>query len=157
MMDFSEVTNTKMMFKGERKLNPIEIHCPIDTYAALKKFHSKRQEHFIVLTMNGSNSVIAIRIITIGIVNRTLVHPREVFIHAIKDNAVGIILAHNHPSGNTNPSIEDSDITDRLVQAGELLGFKVIDHIIFCKYGYYSFLEKGQINRFYSPDKPLEG
>lgn len=152
-MDLTEVPKTKMMFIGERKCNPIEIHSPIDTYAALKKFHSKRQEYFIVLTMNGSNTVIAIRIITIGIANRTLVHPREVFIHAIKDNAVGIILAHNHPSGNTNPSTEDRDITDRLVQAGELLGIKVMDHIIFCKAGYFSFLEKGQINRFLSPDK----
>jgi DNA repair protein RadC len=151
-MDPTNVTTTRTMFIGERKYASIEIHNPIDTYAALKKFHCKRQEHFIVLTLNGSNTMIAIRIITICISNRTLVQARELFIQGIKDNAVGVILAHNHPFGKANPSAEARDITDRLVQAREILGIKVLDHIIFCKNWYSSFPENGQINFFHIPN-----
>jgi DNA repair protein RadC len=146
-MEYSQVSMTKMMFIGERKGKPIEIHSPIDSYEALKKFYSKRQEHFLVLTLNGANTVIAVRVVTIGLVNRTVIHPRELYRPAIIDNAVAVILAHNHPSGKTDPSIEDLAITERLVQAGELLGIRVLDHIIFSKSSYYSFLEHGQIQR----------
>lgn len=119
-----------------------KISSPSDTYPVLKKYHNKKQEHFLVLTLDGSHNVIRINIVTIGILNRAIVHPREIFITAIKDNSASIIIAHNHPSGNLEPSREDRDITKRLCQVGQIIGIEVLDHVIISKKGYYSFLEE---------------
>ena len=134
-----------VMYVGERKHPECKIQSPSDTYAALQKFHNKRKEHFLVLTLNGAHIVIAVRLVSIGIVNRTIVHPREVFWWAIKDNACAVIIAHNHPSGCVDPSAEDKEITMKLSQAGEILGIEVLDHLVIAKSGYYSFLEHGQM------------
>jgi len=138
---------TVEMIVSERKKEPVKITNPIDTYLALKRYQNKRQEHFLILTLNGAHFVIAIRIISIGLVNRTIVHPREVFAPAITDNAVAIILAHNHPSGQTYPSNDDLEITKRLVSAGQILGIEIVDHVIIGKDNYYSFLEYGLITK----------
>ena len=90
----------------------------------------KKQEHFVCLTLDGANRLIAKRTITIGTLTASLVHPREVFADAITDRAASIIVAHNHPSGNLTPSAADREVTARLHSAGELLGIDVIDHII---------------------------
>ena len=132
-----------VMYVGECHQPEIKIQSPADTYLALKKYRNKQKEHFLVLTLKGAHEVIAVRLVSIGLVNRTIVHPREVFWWAIKDNACVIILAHNHPSGNVDPSPEDREITKRLQQAGEILGIEVLDHLIIAKSGYYSFLEHG--------------
>ncbi len=122
-----------------------KISSPSDIYPVLKKYHNKKQEHFLVLTLDGSHQVIRVNIATIGILNRAIIHPREVFIPAIKDNACSIVIAHNHPSGTLEPSKEDRDITYRLIEAGKLLGIEVLDHVIISKKGYYSFLEEGEM------------
>ena len=119
------------------------IRSPSDTVRLLKRYEKKRQEHFIVLSLRGDHTVERIRLVSIGLVNKTLVHPREVFIGAIKDNATALILAHNHPSGRVDPSNEDREVTKRLVDAGKLIGIPVLDHIIFGSGGYSSFLESG--------------
>jgi len=119
------------------------IKCPEDVYELTKTYRTKKQEHFIVITLNGAHDVIKRHVITIGMVNRTIVHPREVFIKAIKDYAVSIMLVHNHPSGNAVPSPEDVDITRRLKEAGKIIGIDVLDHIIITKKCYYSFVENG--------------
>lgn len=121
-----------------------KISSPSDVYPLLTKYHRKKQEHFLVLTLDGSHNVIRINIATIGILNRAIVHPREIFITAIKDNSASIIIAHNHPSGNLEPSREDREITKRLCKAGEILGIEVLDHVIISKKGYYSFLEDNE-------------
>jgi DNA repair protein RadC len=121
-----------------------KISSPGDAYSALSRYQRKTKEHFLVLTLNGNHSVIRLTIITIGIANRTIVHPREVFIPAIKDNACAVVIAHNHPSGNLEPSLEDKEITSRLCKAGEIIGIPVLDHIIISKKGYYSFLESDE-------------
>ena len=95
--------------------------------------------------MNAVNEVIAVRIVTIGLLNQSLVHPREVFWWAIKDNAAYIVLAHNHPSENNNPSNEDLEITAKLVEASKIMGIDILDHIIFSKNGYYSFRDDGKL------------
>ena len=118
-----------------------KISSPADAYSALSRYQRKTKEHFLVLTLNGNHTVIRATIISIGLANRTIVHPREVFIPAIKDNACAVIIAHNHPSGNLDPSREDKDITTRLCQAGEILGIPILDHVIISKKGYYSFME----------------
>lgn len=119
------------------------VKSPADTVKLLKRYERKRQEHFIALTLRGDHSVERVRLVTIGTANKTLVHPREVFAGAIRDNATAIIIAHNHPSGNLDPSSEDREVTKRIVEAGNILGIPVLDHIIFSAGAYKSFVEAG--------------
>ena len=118
---------------------------PNDVYLSLKKYHNKKVEYFIVITLDGTNRPIKIHEVTKGLINRTLIHPREVFQTAIKDNANAIIIVHNHPSGNLKWSSEDIAITTRMQNAGELLGIQVLDHMIIASTGYASALEQGKI------------
>lgn len=117
------------------------ITSPGDIYLELKHFADRDQEQFIVSLLNGANELVQSNIITVGLVNRTLVHPREVFSIPIEKKATAIIIAHNHPSGNSKPSEDDILITKRLIECGELLGIKVLDHLVLTKENYYSFLE----------------
>ncbi len=108
--------------------------------AQLTDIRSKKQEHLVVMTLDGANRLIAKRTITIGILNASLVHPREVFADAITDRAASIIVAHNHPSGGLAPSKADNDTTERLQEAGELLGIILYDHIVVTKNEFRSIL-----------------
>ena len=135
----------KYQIVSERTASTVRVTKPDDILPILRKFSSKRQEHFLVLTISSSLEVIRLHIVSIGILNRTLIHPREVFVRAIKDNSASIILAHNHPSGSVEPSREDREATTRLVQAGKLLGIEVLDHIIVGRAGHYSFKGEGEI------------
>ena len=96
----------------------------------LGDIRSKKQEYFVCLTLDGANRLIAKRVISIGTLTASLVHPREVFAEAITDRAASIVVAHNHPSGNLEPSIADKEVTERLRQAGEILGIDLLDHIL---------------------------
>ena len=98
----------------------------------------KKQEYFVSLTLDGANRLIAKRVISIGTLTASLVHPREVFAEAVTDRAASIIVAHNHPSGNLEPSIADKEVTERLRQAGEILGIEVLDHLILGGEGFRS-------------------
>lgn len=98
--------------------------------AQLTDIRDKKQEYFVCLTLDGANRLIVKRIITIGTLTSSLVHPREVFADAITDRAASIIIAHNHPSGNVEPSQADIQITKRLAEAGTLLGVMLVEHII---------------------------
>ena len=106
---------------------------------------TRKQEHFLCVSLNGANEVIQTRVVSVGLVNKTQVHPREVFADPITDRASAVIVAHNHPAGGTSPSREDREVTQQLKFAGETLGIRLLDHIIFDRKGYYSFLEKGEI------------
>ena len=132
---------------GRRKvtLKPRSITTPMDIYKEVLHFSSRDQEHFITIMLNGAHEVIDSFISTIGLLNKTIVHPREVFAPAIKNRAAAIAIAHNHPSGSLEPSEEDKQVTMRLINAGEILGIRVIDHIVFSSRGYYSFLEHSLI------------
>lgn len=101
-----------------------------------------KQECFKIIMLDTKNKVIKVEEITRGTLNSSLVHPREVFVKAIKQHAAAIILAHNHPSGDTEPSAEDKSITRRLVEAGELIGISVLDHIIIGRGIYMSFKQE---------------
>jgi len=109
------------------------IDTPEKAVEQLADIRDKKQEYFVCLTLDGANRLIAKRIITIGTLTASLVHPREVFAEAITDRAASIIVAHNHPSGNLEASAADRDVTERLCSAGNLLGIKLIDHIIASK------------------------
>ncbi len=118
---------------------------PKDVYDRLIEYRDKKKEYFFVFYLDAKNQEIKSEVISIGTLNSSLVHPREVFEPAVKNLAVQIIVAHNHPSGNLKPSEEDIELTKRLVSAGEILGIEVIDHIIFSKEGYFSFKKEGII------------
>jgi DNA repair protein RadC len=111
----------------------------------LEQFKTKRQEHFIVFTLAANRSIIRRHIVTIGLVQKVNIHPREVFWPAIRDNAVSIIVAHNHPSPaiRIEPSQDDLDITKRLKDSSMIIGIPLVDHIIVGRNGIYSFLEDG--------------
>ena len=110
-----------------------------NVYDELIEYASKEREHFIVISLDGTSRIIEKRVVSIGTINQSLVHPREVFRDAISDNAVGIIVAHNHPSGQLEPSLEDKKVTKRLKEAGKLLGINLLDHVILAENGFYSF------------------
>jgi len=107
-----------------------------------EKFGREKKEHFVILLLDSQNNLIRVQNISIGILNASLIHPREVFEPAIKNLAAGIILAHNHPSGDLKPSEEDLLITKKLVDSGNLLDIHVLDHIIISNTGYISLKEK---------------
>lgn len=116
------------------------IDSPEKAVEQLADIRDKKQEYFVCLTLDGANRLIAKRIITIGTLTSSLVHPREVFAEAITDRAASIIVAHNHPSGNLEPSQADRDITERLQSAGELLGIELIDHVVLTSKEYKSIV-----------------
>jgi DNA repair protein RadC len=126
--------------------NPDAIHkvtCPEDILPLLNGLGLKKQEHFICLTLNGAGEVIGNRTITVGLLNHSLVHPREVFADAITDRAASIICVHNHPSGTLEPSNQDIEVTKQLMDAGAILGIRVLDHLIITKNGFLSMKERG--------------
>ena len=105
------------------------------------ELRDKKKEHFYALLLDTKNRIIAEELISIGILDASLIHPREVFKSAIKASSNSIILVHNHPSGDCNPSKEDKEVTKILENSGDLLGINVLDHIIIGKDKYYSFKE----------------
>ena len=121
------------------KKAPFTIRGPDDVSALLRaKMATLKREHFVVLLLNARHEVEAIETVSIGSLNASIVHPREVFLPAIKASAASILLVHNHPSGDPEPSEEDLSITKRLVSAGELLGIGVLDHCIIAARGIMS-------------------
>jgi len=125
------------------KKNIISITNPNDIFYFLQKYAKSRQEQFLVITLCSFHRVIGIHIATIGLINKTIIHSREIFYHAIKDNAYAIVLAHNHPSGSLLPSPKDIELTFDIINAGKILGFPVVDHIIFNKKTFISLREQG--------------
>ncbi len=122
-----------------------QIAFPSDIYPLVRHYADRQQEHFLRVSLNGAHEVLSIGVVSIGLVNRTIVHPREVFATPIRERATSIIVAHNHPSRNLTPSREDREVTIRLVEAGKILGIHLLDHLIFSDEEYYSFLEQGEM------------
>lgn len=116
-----------------------------DAMAQLTDLQNLKKEHFITLYINARHKLIHKELISVGTLTTNLVHPREVFEPAMIRAAIEIIVAHNHPSGDPAPSSADLEITKRLVEAGKILGIKVLNHIIITKENYFSFQDKGLI------------
>jgi DNA repair protein RadC len=121
----------------------VKIELAEDVLPLVVDIATKSQEHFICLTLNGANELIQKRTVTVGLLDRSQVHPREVFADAIVDRAAAVIFAHNHPSGDLKPSGADLRTQEQLVAAAKILGIRVLDHIIVSKKGYFSFQEAG--------------
>ena len=125
--------------KAEIYLKPKEI------WEELKDLRDHKKEHFVIFYLDSRNQEIKREIISVGSLNANLVHPREVFEPAVRHLAAQVILAHNHPSGDPEPSEDDLEITKRLTESGKILGIEVVDHIIVVKNGFLSFKEKNLI------------
>lgn len=147
----AKAAQIKAVFEVAKRLNNpppeiklVELNNPEKVakliYSKLKDY---TKEHFYLITLNTRN--FATHEISIGTLTASLVHPREIFAEAIKHKAAAVILAHNHPSGNPHPSDTDFMTTRELVNASQLLGIKILDHIIVTKNGYYSFKQQGLI------------
>ena len=130
----------------EPELRDFDIKNPQSVVKAIQSsIKDKAKEHFKLILLNTRNKIIGISTVSIGTLNSNLVHPREVFKDAISHSAASVVFAHNHPSGDPEPSEDDLTITKRLTEAGKILGIEVLDHIIITKNGFFSFKEKGLI------------
>ena len=123
----------------------IKITVAQDALPLVADIAAKQQEYFVCMSLNGANELIEKRIVTIGLLDKSPVHPREVFADVIADRAAAVIFAHNHPSGELQPSEADSRVHDQLTEAAKILGIRVLDHLIVTRKGYYSFQEAGLI------------
>lgn len=123
----------------------VKITCAADIVPLLADIAGKQQEYFVCISLNGANEVIEKRVVTIGLLDKSPVHPREVFADVIVDRAAAVILAHNHPSGELRPSEADLRTHEQLTEAGKILGLRMLDHIIVSRKGHFSFQESGLI------------
>ena len=147
----THISWTKLMIikdSGRPALARHRITSSLDAYnlatrTLMSYFENHDREEFVIILLDVKNKMTAIHSVSVGSLSVSIVHPREVFKMAILGNASAILLCHNHPSGDSTPSPEDIDITKRLVAAGELLGIKILDHIIIGDDNYKSFADLG--------------
>lgn len=121
------------------------IRSPQDAYDYLKDMQYLNQEHFVVLGLNTKNQIVFRETVFVGSLNASIVHPREVFNHLVRRSCASAIVAHNHPSGDVSPSMEDINVTKRLGEAGKMMGIEILDHIIVGHEKYTSLKEKGYL------------
>lgn len=141
-----DIVSLKMVKESSLLYKDRCIRSPEDGYKLLKQFLGDvDREYFIVMCLDIKNQPTAINVCHIGSLNASLVHPREVFKPAILSNAASILVAHSHPSGNPDPSSEDISVTKRLVEAGDIIGIELLDHIIMGDDCFVSLKEKGYI------------
>jgi len=147
---FAKAVQIKACFElGKRKdlepeLKDFDIKDPQSVVKAIRaSIKDKAKEHFKLILLNARNKILGVSTISIGSLNASIVHPREVFKDAIVHSAYSVVLAHNHPSGDPEPSEDDLTITKRFIEAGKILGIHVTDHIIISKNGFFSFKDKG--------------
>jgi DNA repair protein RadC len=115
---------------------------PEDVWKRLEDIRGSKKEHFVIFYLDSRSQEIKREIVSIGILDESLIHPREVFESAIKNNAAGIVVSHNHPSGDTEPSDDDLSVTRKLVRAGQLLDIEVYDHVIVSKGAWRSIINE---------------
>jgi len=129
--------------KAPAYLNTRRISKAEDVYELMHDLQLEGKENFLVLHLNNKNEIMCLDRVSTGSMNQSIVHPREVFKAALLSSAAALILVHNHPSGDPEPSREDMEITKRLQEAGNLLGIKVLDHVIIGEGRFISFAERG--------------
>jgi DNA repair protein RadC len=122
------------------------IRTPDDVYRHFyQRLRSAERECFLILLLDGRQRILREELVSQGTLTASLVHPREVFRAAVRDAAAAVILVHNHPSGDPTPSREDHEVTRRLARAGEIMGIRVLDHVVVAEHGYHSFEEAGDL------------
>lgn len=121
------------------------LSSPRDVFEAVADLRFRRREHFVGLYLNARNRMLVRKTVSVGSLNASIVHPREVFSPALRHGAAGLIVVHNHPSGETDPSVEDLELSRRLAEAGEILGVDLLDHVIVGSGGFTSLKESGHL------------
>jgi adenine-specific DNA-methyltransferase len=129
-------------FYTEDQTNEIVIKNSQDVVSLTYDLRDKKKEHLVCLYLNARNVLLKKEIVSVGLIDKTLLHPREIFYPATELNAAGVVIVHNHPSGNSSPSEKDVQIVEKIAQAGEIMGIPVIDFVIISEKGNYSFYEK---------------
>ena len=125
-----------------KPLEKIHLSCPQEAAEFLMpRLRYAIKEQFVVVLLNSKNKVVGTEVVSEGSLSNSIVHPREVFVPALLQHAAAIMVAHNHPSGEPSPSLEDRELTSMLVRSGKVLGIPLVDHIIIGDGNYYSFLE----------------
>jgi DNA repair protein RadC len=131
---------------GQRLPLRKSIRNPSEIYAHFySRLRNHPQENFLVLLLDGRQRVLREVVVSEGTLTASLVHPREVFREAVRESAASLVLIHNHPSGDPSPSAEDREVTERLSRAGEIVGIRVLDHVVIAEHGYFSFRESGDL------------
>jgi len=139
-MEMAKRLNSDRLASSERFTSPEQIYNHYHYF-----FRDRRKEYFMILLLDGKNRILREVQISEGSLNQSIVHPREVFSPAVRESAAAIILVHNHPTGDPTPSREDTEITRRLKEAGELMGVRVLDHIIIGDGSFVSFVARGML------------
>ena len=146
------IREVAVQYRGNRRSLPSPIRSGADVVRLVRKLVAgDAREHFITVLVNGRHHPIGYQVVAVGTATASLVHPREVFQAAVGAGAVAIVVAHNHPSGDPSPSAEDRSVTKRLVEAGNLLGIRVLDHVVVTPDGYFAFREHAE-ELFRGPD-----
>ncbi len=132
-----------LRYRGSRRRIPSAIRHPEDVARFVRGLvGNDAREHFVTLMLDARHRPIAYQVVSIGTATASLVHPREVFQSAVAVGAVGLIVAHNHPSGDPSPSREDREVTERLFRAGDVLGIRLLDSVVVTESGYTSIREE---------------
>ena len=140
------IVSIKMVKESSFLYQTRQILSPNDAYEMIKEqLEGLDREQFIIACLNTKNEPTNITVVSVGTLNKAIIHPREVFKTAILSNAASIMAFHNHPSGETTPSQQDIQLTNRLYEAGELLGIKLLDHLIIGDGSFTSLKEKGYL------------
>ena len=121
------------------------IKTPSDFVPLVQHYALQTKEHFLCASLDGAHEIIELRVVSVGTLNRTMIHPREVFVDAIKDRAAAVILCHNHPSGNVRPSNDDLRLTQVVQRAAQTMNIRLVDHLIVTDGHYYSFNDEGNL------------
>lgn len=141
-----DIVKIQMVKEGSLLYKNRTVHCPQNGFDLMTQFLGNvDREHFIVMCLDSKNNPTALNVCHVGSLNSSLVHPREVFKPAILSNAASIMIGHNHPSGNSEPSEADFIMTKKLVAAGEILGIEVLDHIVMGDKEFTSLKQEGHI------------
>lgn len=134
---------TVLELSNRLTLETPQLVSPKAVFESVREIRDSKKEHLLIIYLNVKNREISREIISIGILTANLVHPREIFEPAVKNLAASIIVVHNHPSGETDPSDEDLKVTKQLLKAGKIMGINVLDHLIVSQDSFTSFKEKG--------------
>lgn len=139
-----DIVSVKLVREKSIKYKDRRVRSPQDAYSIIHDFLGDvDREHFVVLCLDTKNQPTCLQVVHVGSLNSSIVHPREVLKPAILSNAAGIICAHNHPSNDSTPSPEDISVTQRLIEAGQIIGIDVLDHLILCEDKFRSLKESG--------------
>ncbi len=145
--DAISIVRIQMVREGSFPYSPNPVRNSSDAAKIFQAYLAGAdREYFVILLLDGKHRVNALNVVSVGSLTCAIVHGREVFKPAVVSNAASVILSHNHPSGDVSPSPEDVALTRRLVKAGEVLGIKVLDHIIIGEGQYMSFADRGMIS-----------